>query len=106
MREIRTSGSEGGGAEANRPSLPLSVIPASGQGRGFAIADWLRSTGWPAFAGHECVREFGLSARWESMPCEVTAHVDEGNCVAEGRGKCVAPRRGGEQPEANGQPVG
>jgi hypothetical protein len=37
MREIRTSGSEGGGAEANRPSLPLSVIPASGQGRGFAI---------------------------------------------------------------------
>src|ERR1700692_2902213 len=23
MREIRTSGSEGGGAEANRPSLPL-----------------------------------------------------------------------------------
>jgi len=25
MREIRLSGSEGGGAEANRPSLPLSI---------------------------------------------------------------------------------
>jgi len=25
MREIRQSGSEGGGAEINRPSLPLSV---------------------------------------------------------------------------------
>jgi len=25
MREIRTSGSEGGEAELNRPSLPLSV---------------------------------------------------------------------------------
>lgn len=24
MREIRTSGSEGGGTEPNRPSLPLS----------------------------------------------------------------------------------
>ena len=27
MREIRTSGSEGGEAEPNRPSLPLSVCP-------------------------------------------------------------------------------
>ncbi len=27
MREIRTSGSEGGGIEANRCSLPLSVLP-------------------------------------------------------------------------------
>jgi hypothetical protein len=26
MREIRLSGSEGGGAELNRPSLPLSWI--------------------------------------------------------------------------------
>jgi hypothetical protein len=27
MREIRTSGSEGGGIETNRCSLPLSVTP-------------------------------------------------------------------------------
>ena len=27
MREIRTSGSEGGGAELNRLSLPLSRVP-------------------------------------------------------------------------------
>jgi hypothetical protein len=30
MREIRTSGSEGGGIETNRRSLPLSVSPVSG----------------------------------------------------------------------------
>jgi hypothetical protein len=34
MREIRTSGSEGGGVEPNRRSLPLSFLP------------WI-----PAFAG-------------------------------------------------------
>ena len=45
-----------------------------------------------------CVREDALSARWKSLPCEVTTHEAEGNCVA--------ARRGGEQPEANGQPVG
>jgi len=28
MREIRTSGSEGGGAELNQPSLPLSKLAA------------------------------------------------------------------------------
>ncbi len=28
MREIRPSGSEGGGAEFNRPSLPLSLVAA------------------------------------------------------------------------------
>ena len=39
-----------------------------------------------------------LSARWESVSCEITTHVAEGNCVA--------ARRGGEQSEANGQPVG
>jgi len=48
--------------------------------------------------GHECVREFTLSAWWESVPCEVTSYVAEGNCVV--------ARRGGEQPEAKGQPVG
>jgi hypothetical protein len=32
------------------------------------------------------------------MPWEVTSHEAEGNCVA--------ARRGGEQPEANEQPVG
>ena len=26
MREIRTSGSEGGGTQINEPSLPLSVV--------------------------------------------------------------------------------
>jgi hypothetical protein len=30
MREIRTSGSEGGGAEPNRPSLPLTKYPRLG----------------------------------------------------------------------------
>jgi hypothetical protein len=30
MREIRTSGSEGGGIEANRFFLPLSVSPVGG----------------------------------------------------------------------------
>lgn len=40
------------------------------------------------------------------MPCEVIAYVAEGNCVAEGRGVRVASRRGGEQLEAKGQPVG
>jgi hypothetical protein len=28
MREIRPSGSEGGGAELNRLSLPLSLVPS------------------------------------------------------------------------------
>src|SRR5690625_1317063 len=45
-----------------------------------------------------CVREDALSARCKSLSCEVTAHVAKGNCVA--------ARRGGEQPAANGQPVG
>jgi hypothetical protein len=40
------------------------------------------------------------------VPCEVTAYVAEGNCVAEGWGHWVVPRWGGEQPEANEQPVG
>jgi hypothetical protein len=31
MREIRLSGSEGGAAELNRPSLPLSMITAFGR---------------------------------------------------------------------------
>jgi hypothetical protein len=48
--------------------------------------------------GDECVREDALSTEWESWSCEVTTHVAEGNCVA--------ARRGGEQPEANAQPVG
>jgi hypothetical protein len=30
MREIRLSGSEGGGAELNRPSLPLLSQPLQG----------------------------------------------------------------------------
>ena len=34
---------------------------------------------------HECVRQFDWSAWWESVPCEITAYVAEGNCVAEGR---------------------
>ena len=46
----------------------------------------------------QCVRESVLSAWWESVPCEVTSYVAEGNCVA--------ARRGGEQPEAKGQPAG
>lgn len=45
-----------------------------------------------------CVREDALSARCKSLSCEVTAHVAKGNCVV--------ARRGGEQPAANGQPVG
>ena len=48
----------------------------------------------PGFRRDECVREYALSAGCKSMPCEVTTHVAEGNCVA--------ARRGGEQPEANG----
>ena len=47
--------------------------------------------------GGECVRQSVWSAWWESVPCEVTAYVVEGNCVAEGRG--------GEQPEANDQSI-
>ncbi len=49
-------------------------------------------------SGGECVREYALSARWESTRCDVTTHVAEGNCVI--------VRWGGEQLEANGQPVG
>jgi hypothetical protein len=52
----------------------------------------------PRLRGDECVRDVGLSARWESLSCEVTSHVAEGNCVA--------ARRGGEQPQANEQPAG
>jgi hypothetical protein len=29
-----------------------------------------------------CVREYALSAKWESLPCDATTHVAEGNCVA------------------------
>ena len=29
-----------------------------------------------------CVREFALSAKWESLPCEAMTHEAEGNCVA------------------------
>ena len=44
------------------------------------------------------IEHFQLSARWESLPCEVTSYVANGNCVA--------VRRGGKQPEVNGQPAG
>ena len=46
----------------------------------------------PTDFGWECDREYVLSARWKSVPWEVTAHVAEDNCVA--------VRRGGEQSEA------
>lgn len=36
MREIRQSGSEGGEAETNRPSLPLSEVRES---KGWCVAD-------------------------------------------------------------------
>jgi hypothetical protein len=49
MREIRTSGSEGGGAETNRPSLPLSVPT------GLRLRHNAKPvvTGCPAFAEHD-----------------------------------------------------
>jgi hypothetical protein len=50
MREIRTSGSEGGGSETNRCSPPLSVTPAV-----------LRSTGSPVFADDDTVELRGSS---------------------------------------------
>ena len=41
MREIRTSGSEGGGAELNRLSLPLSCAADLPAGRGL-FQNWLK----------------------------------------------------------------
>ena len=32
-----------------------------------------------------CVCESVLSAKWESLPCDATSHVAEGNCVAVGQ---------------------
>jgi hypothetical protein len=87
MREIRTSGSEGGGVEPNRPSLPLSVLQV------FEQLPWA-----PAFAGASAPREGALLARCKSVPGSVAGPVIEGNCVA--------VRRGGEQPEVNRQSVG
>ena len=46
----------------------------------------------------ECVRDVVLSGRCKSGPWEVTTYVAEGHCVA--------AMRGGEQSEANEQPVG
>jgi len=37
MREIRTSGSEGGGVETNRCSLPLSLRDGAGIGPGSTL---------------------------------------------------------------------
>ena len=94
MREIRTSGSEGGGVEPNRPSLPLSAIHAPSLAPGLR-----RGRHWtPAFAGVSAPREGALSARCKSVPGPVAGSVIEGNCVA--------VRRGGEQPEVNRQSVG
>jgi hypothetical protein len=76
------------GRESGHPSSRW--IPA------FALRDSHFSS--PPRRRGPCVREDALSARWESLPCEVTSHEAEGNCVA--------ARRGGEQPEANGQPAG
>ena len=45
-----------------------------------------------------CAREGAQSVRWKSAPGEAITPEAEGNCVA--------ARRGGEQPEANRQPVG
>ncbi len=42
MRENRTSGSEGGGAEPNRPFLPLSG------GEFFMLSLYLSPTPWPS----------------------------------------------------------
>jgi hypothetical protein len=39
MREIRTSGSEGGAAQTNAPFLPLSVGDESGDGDGFDLGE-------------------------------------------------------------------
>jgi len=48
----------------------------------------------PPRSGQECVREDALPAWGRPVPCEVTTHVAEGNCVV--------ARRSGKQPEANG----
>jgi hypothetical protein len=48
--------------------------------------------------GNECVREDALSAGCKSPPREVTSRAVESNCFA--------AMRGGEQLEADGQPVG
>ena len=69
-------------------SDPQSVSPLSHERHGVA---------------RSCVREDALSVQWESVPCEVTTHVAEGNCVVR---LLKSGRRGGEQPEANRQPAG
>jgi len=91
-------GVSGGGMPAvwQRPDGPASW--RRGVGRGVRSHGHSRHCEPPKAARQSCVREDASSARWESLPCDVTTHEAEGNCVA--------ARRGGEQPEANGQPAG
>ena len=67
MRANRTYGSEGG--EGNSFPTPISSLACAWKNGG---------RGRPP----SCVREFALSAKWESLPCEAMTHEAEGNCVA------------------------
>lgn len=84
MRETRQSGSEGGGGGTTGSPYLYYAPPVGG--------------GWPAFAGHECIREDALSAQ-----VQVRAWVGRSPAI---EGNCVAAMWGGEQPEVNLQSVG
>jgi hypothetical protein len=62
MRETRTSGSEGGGAEPNRPSLPLSIG---------AISSRRRNKGRPVFGSdlYRADKMAGLVPAISVWPC-------------------------------------
>ena len=112
MREIRTSGSEGGAGQANAPSLPLSKCAA--------MHAWIRPLRGDAFAfcSGAASRADGSGARNSPAPLGTRRRSASANEVtmiptseslsppgtSYGRaagGNCVAARRGGEQPEAD-----
>ena len=122
MREIRLSGSEGGGAELNRPSLPLSSVVAGSAD--FGDSNWVR------IDAHACCFENrwrAVDQRWARCAAARTRcapAAPRAQCASkrpDQRGEsplqanalrpvtecnCVAVRRGGEQQEVNDPSVG
>ena len=103
MREIRTSGSEGGAGQANAPSLPLSRRRMLGR-HVFCSGTPPRSEGGWWAAGPAPVGAGSRAASANEVTMIPTSESLSPPGTSYGRaagGNCVAARRGGEQPEAD-----
>ena len=78
MREICTSGSEGGVAQANAPSLPLSSLPSSSLEAFFGLTrspDSLRSGELPQEPNETRFSQGDRNCRWSGRPSTWTTAV-------------------------------